>query len=55
MALTATVKTQLYQFFAIAFDAAPGVTYLSQLADADAAGMTVPQIVEVFTNKQQFT
>ena len=55
MALTATVKTDLYRFFAIAFDAAPGVTYMTQLAEASAAGMTVEQIVEVFTTKQQFT
>jgi Ca2+-binding RTX toxin-like protein len=55
MALTATVKTDLYRFFAIAFDAAPGVTYMTQLAEASAAGMTVEQIVEVFTTKPQFT
>ena len=55
MALTNTVKTQLYQFFTIAFDAAPGVTYMSQLADAYLAGISVPQIVEVFTTKPQFT
>lgn len=53
--LTDTAKDQLYQFFAIAFDAAPGVTYMSQLADAYLAGMTVPQIVEAFTTKPQFT
>lgn len=55
MALTAATKTELYQFFAIAFDAAPGVTYMSQLADASNAGMSVQQIVEVFTTKPQFT
>jgi len=41
-------------FFAIAFDAAPGVTYMSQLADAANAGMTVKQIVNVFTTKAEF-
>jgi len=55
MALTSTVKTDLYRFFAVAFDAAPGVTYMSQLADAVNSGMTTQQIVEVFTSKAQFT
>jgi len=55
MALTSTVKTELYRFFSIAFNAAPGVTYMNQLAEAANAGMTVPQIVEVFTAKPQFT
>lgn len=55
MALTTATQNQLYQFFAIAFDAAPGVTYMSQLTDAVNAGMTVPDIVEVFTTKTQFT
>jgi hypothetical protein len=55
MALLASVKTDLYRFFAIAFDAAPGVTYMTQLADAVAADMSVEQIVEVFTTKSQFT
>ncbi len=54
MALTSTTKTELYQFFAIAFNAAPGVTYMSQLADAVNAGMTVKQVVNVFTTKSQF-
>jgi len=34
MALTSTVKTELYRFFSIAFNAAPGVTYMNQLAEA---------------------
>lgn len=55
MALTQETKVELYRFFAIAFDAAPGVEYMSQLADAVNAGMTVPEIVEVFTTKPQFT
>jgi len=55
MALTAETKTDLYRFFAIAFDAAPGVTYMNQLAAAVESGMTVEQIVEVFTSKTEFT
>ncbi len=54
MALTSTTQKELYQFFAIAFDAAPGVTYMSQLADAVNSGMTVKQVVNVFTTKPQF-
>jgi Ca2+-binding RTX toxin-like protein len=51
----------LYHFFIVAFDAAPGVTYLDQLAEAyrffqpqlgDGALRT---IVEIFTTKTQFT
>ena len=55
MALTQATKTELYRFFAIAFDAAPGVVYMDQLAEAVDAGMTVPEIVDVFTQKPQFT
>jgi VCBS repeat-containing protein len=55
MALTDTTKTELYRFFAIAFDAAPGVTYMSQLAAAVDSGMTVLQVVEAFTTKTEFT
>jgi Ca2+-binding RTX toxin-like protein len=55
MALTAATKTDLYRFFAIAFNAAPGVTYMNQLAEASQSGMTVKQIVEVFTAKPEFT
>jgi hypothetical protein len=54
MALTAATKTELYRFFTIAFNAAPGVTYMNQLAEA-AEVMTVKQIVEVFTAKPEFT
>jgi Ca2+-binding RTX toxin-like protein len=56
----------LYQFFAVAFAAAPGVTYLGQLVDAYNYFNTLPprasdgatalqQIVEIFTTKSQFT
>jgi Ca2+-binding RTX toxin-like protein len=55
MALTAATKTDLYRFFTIAFNAAPGVTYMNQLAAASESGMTVKQIVEVFTTKTEFT
>jgi len=55
MALTQATKTELYRFFVIAFDAAPGVTYMSQLAEASEYGMSVQEIVEVFTTKPQFT
>ncbi len=55
MALSTTMKTDLYRFFAVAFDAAPGATYMTQLAEAANSGMTIQQIVEVFTTKPQFT
>ncbi|GAA4410531.1 M10 family metallopeptidase [Quisquiliibacterium transsilvanicum] len=45
----------LWHFFIVAFDAAPGVEYMEQLALAWRYGMSVPEIVEVFTGKQQFT
>lgn len=54
MAFTAETKTDLYRFFSIAFNAAPGVTYMNQLAEASIAGMSVQEIVEVFTTKPQF-
>jgi VCBS repeat-containing protein len=56
----------LYHMFVVAFAAAPGVTYMSQLAEAwnhynglpprasDGAG-ALQQIVEIFTTKPQFT
>ena len=50
-----TAPDGLYQFFAVAFDAAPGVTYMGQMAEAWNAGMTLEQIVEVFTQKKPFT
>ena len=52
-------KTQatdgMYQFFAVAFNAAPGEVYMGQVADAYNAGMTLQDIVNVFTTKSQFT
>lgn len=58
----AQVPDELYHFFIVAFGAAPGVTYMNQLAEAyqyfepllggkDAA---VRQIVDIFTTKQQY-
>ena len=55
MALTAAESKELYQFFAVAFNAAPGVEYMNQLYDARNSGMTMEQVVEVFTTKTQFT
>lgn len=54
MALTQQQKTDAYQFFIIAFGAAPGTEYLSQLDEAYSAGMTTKQIVNVYTTKPQF-
>lgn len=55
MAMTAEQKTDAYRFFAIAFGAAPGATYMSQLNDAYGAGMTTQQIVAEYVKKPQFT
>lgn len=51
----ASLPSELYQFFITAFNAAPGVTYMNQLAEAYNYGMTVEEIVNVFTTKSQFT
>jgi hypothetical protein len=51
----ADLPKELYQFFVVAFDAAPGVVYMDQLAEAYRHGLTVPQIVDIFTTKPQFT
>jgi methionine-rich copper-binding protein CopC len=45
----------LYHFFVVAFAAAPGATYMGQLADAVNFGLPLQQIVEIFTTKPQFT
>ena len=45
----------LYHFSIVAFSAAPGATFMGQMADAYNAGMTVKQIVEIFAAKPQFT
>jgi serralysin len=49
------IPSDLYQFFIVAFNAAPGVTYMDQLAEAYAYGYSVKQIVDVFITKSQFT
>lgn len=55
MALTAAQQTDAYRFFSIAFDAAPGVEYMNQIADAYATGATTKQVVNAFVSKSQFT
>lgn len=45
----------LYQFFAVAFGAAPGGIYMDQLSEAYNAGLSVRTIVNIFTTKNQFT
>jgi hypothetical protein len=45
----------LYHFFVVAFAAAPGATYMGQLAEAVNFGLSLDQIVEIFTTKKQFT
>jgi hypothetical protein len=51
---TAT-QDSLYHFFVVSFAAAPGATYMSQLAEAVNFGLPLKQIVEIFTTKPQFT
>ena len=56
----ADLPTELYQFFITAFDAAPGVTYMDQLAEAYrwykfSESNPVKKIVDIFTTKTQFT
>jgi serralysin len=51
----ADLPVGLYQFFITAFNAAPGVTYMDQLAEAYRYGLSVKQIVDIFTTKKQFT
>jgi hypothetical protein len=51
----ASLPAELYQFFITAFSAAPGVTYMDQLAEAYSYGLSVKEIVDIFTTKSQFT
>jgi hypothetical protein len=57
----ADLPDTLYQFFVVGFGAAPGVTYMDQMAEAyrywlpQYKDATVKQIVEAFTTKSQFT
>ena len=55
MAMTLAQKTDMYRFFAIAFNAAPGIVYMDQLDAALAGGMTTKQVVNAFTTKAVFT
>jgi hypothetical protein len=50
-----SIPEALYQFFIVAFNAAPGVTYMEQLSEAYRFGMSVQEIVGVFITKPQFT
>lgn len=52
---TAQRKTEMYQFFAVAFSAAPGTVFLQQLRDAVESGLSTQQIVNIFTTKREFT
>ena len=45
----------LYHFCVVAFSAAPGEEFMNQMAIGYNAGMTVRDIVRVFTTKPQFT
>jgi hypothetical protein len=49
------IPASMYQFFILAFGAAPGVEYLQQCAEAYRAGADVRRITNVFTTKSQFT
>ncbi len=51
----ADLPESLWHFFIVAFNAAPGVTYMDQLAEAYRYGLSVKQIVDIFTSKSQFT
>jgi uncharacterized delta-60 repeat protein len=51
----ADLPVELYHFFIVAFNAAPGVEYMDQLAEAYRYGLSVKQIVDIFTTKHQFT
>jgi len=48
-------QTEMYRFFSVAFDAAPGTTYMDQLYDAVIYGMSTKEIVNVFVTKNEFT
>ncbi|NBT83077.1 MAG: hypothetical protein EBT56_16090, partial [Betaproteobacteria bacterium] len=50
----ASKQLDMYRFFLVAFDAAPGVTYWGQLKAAVESGLDTKAIVNIFTTKQQF-
>ena len=45
-------KLEMYRFFLVAFNAAPGLTYLAQLQQAVESGLSTKEIVNIFTTKQ---
>lgn len=45
----------LWQFFVVAFNATPGVTYMDQIAEAFNFGLSIKEIVDIFTTKIEFT
>jgi hypothetical protein len=49
------VPATIYQFFILAFGAAPGVEYFQQAADAYRGGADVRRITNVYCSKSQFT
>lgn len=48
-------QTEMYRFFSVAFNAAPGTTYMDQLYDAVISGMSTKEIVNAFVTKTEFT
>ncbi len=51
----ADLPIELYHFFIVAFNAAPGVEYMDQLAEAWRHWGSVKPVVDAFTTKTQFT
>ena len=45
----------LYQYCTLAFNAAPGVEYMGQMVQAYNAGLTLKDILTIFTAKSEFT
>jgi predicted RNA-binding protein with TRAM domain len=45
----------LYMIFLVAFNAAPGKVFLQQIVDAYNYGLSIKEIVNIFTTKDQFT
>jgi Ca2+-binding RTX toxin-like protein len=53
--MTAQQQTDAYQFFIVAFGAAPGTVYMDQLNEAYDFGLTTKEIVNIYTTKDAFT
>ncbi len=51
---TTADRDELYRIFVVAFGAAPGVTYMNQMLESVAAGLSTHQILDIFTTKPQF-